>query len=102
MELDADHRARTNGSGKPVAFVRGPGRDDGFVERAADETVRVVCGHESRAAEERIVRVVDGVPADLRSSRCTKPRHARAEHAEPRPIAFAARIEHELHAETDS
>src|ERR1019366_7646429 len=102
MELYADHRASTNSRGKPVALVCGPSRDDGFIDWAADETVRVVCGLESRAAEERIARVVDGVPADLRGSRRAQPGHAPAEHAEPRPIAFVARIEHELHAEADS
>src|SRR3954454_9349016 len=104
MELHADGTTRAYDSRESVILVRAPCTNDRVIDRPAHVAVRVIGVREGGTHKQLIVRGVDGIPPDLRDALRSESGDRSRKDLQTSRVrrAFVARVEQQLHAETDA
>src|SRR5688572_22911237 len=102
MKLHTDGAAMAYGCRKAIGLMSRPCNHTRLRFRTTDVPVREIRYRKRSLLEERILRFLDGVPADVRDAACRDPRNGTTKKTETTAHPFLAVVEEKLHAEADT
>src|SRR5688572_2124675 len=105
MKLDSDDipcPSRPHRGGEPILLVLAPCDHRSVVVGTTGKAVGVIRDAHRSDVEDRVTRILERVPADLRHPACGEPCNATGNNPQSTPRTLVTLVEEELHAEANA
>src|SRR5688572_1712810 len=102
MELNSEDRSSAHDGWKPIGLVGAPGGDGLAVSGSTRVPVGKIRDRQRGGLDQRVARIIEGVPADVRYPSRVETADEPWDDAEPVPRSFFTVLEEQLHAEADA